>query len=236
MELQRSDISTIENIIHKSGIPYEGIKIELVDHLASEVERKMAADPKLHFEEALSRVGYNMKETIIHIKQAMMKKTIKDLVKNSFDFSNWMTLSLIVFYATVAFIFLMSLGVRWAPIGESYVFLSLIAFVIMKFQLRRTDTGNNYKLSVQKDYAWIPLLAVASVCFTTAIFFQLSIRTANFHWNVLQHMLTIPIALSYGFFIKAILDVTVFNVRRLKENIELDDLFEEYRPTSFELT
>ncbi len=235
MELQQSELNTIENIIEKTGIPYEGVKVELIDHLASAVELKMADNPKLTFEEALSKVGYNMKETLIHIKAAITKKTIKVLINNSLDFSNWMSISVIIFFTSAAYVMLFRLGVYGAPVGLSFILMTLIAMFIMNRRLKRIDVGYNYKLVIKKDYAWVPLIAVGSLCFATAAFFQVINNTHFFHNNIMKSLIILPIAFSFGLFIKVILDVTVFNVRQLREHIEIDNLFDFYNPASFEL-
>lgn len=233
MELQKTEIGTIENIIQKTGIPYQGIKIELVDHLASEVERKMEANSRLSFEEALSRVSYNMKETILHLKRAMTKKAVKELITESIDLTNWMTISVVGFFSSMAFGMVQNLN-SWTPITESYMIMTILAFIIMKWRIRRIDSSNNYKVRLQKRYAWIPLLAIGSVCLAVSLLFKTIMVNTGF--QMINKMFAIPVALSYGFFVKAMLDVVIFNVSKLKEEVELDEIFDQYQFTDFELS
>jgi len=55
MSLSEEHITAIKNFISRKGIKYVDVQMEIIDHVASSIEEKMAADPNLSFETALKQ-------------------------------------------------------------------------------------------------------------------------------------------------------------------------------------
>ncbi|GAB3176968.1 hypothetical protein [Telluribacter humicola] len=54
--LTDAQIDTLFNFVKKKNVDYYDLQLELVDHLASEVEQQMATEPTVSFEAALQKV------------------------------------------------------------------------------------------------------------------------------------------------------------------------------------
>ena len=76
---------------------------------------------------------------------------------------------------------------------------------------------------VLKNYAWVPLFLSAGMCFVISYFFLTIMIRLNL-WFVLERILLIPVALSFGVFMKTVLDLVIFNVQKLKEHVEVDQI------------
>lgn len=224
MHLEKFQINKIEDAIFKSSIPYEDVKVELVDHLATMVELKMEDHPESSFEQALSIASIHAQESILRIRDSIRMSTLHQMIKSTYDFSNLMNLGILFFWSSMTYIVFLDLGHRNAPIIPSFLILSFCTLVCLFFRIRRVRPRHNYKLEIMKRYAWVPLICSAGfglmVC-CICIFILNKIGYSSF----INYALYIPVALAYGVFMKSIMDVLYFNVHTLKEGIEINDIF-----------
>ena len=124
MQLVNTDIKSIEHVILHSDIPYEDVKVELIDHLATEVEIRMEQNPGLSFSDALRLSASNLKDSILGIRRSIQQETLKKLVIQSFDLTNWLTWASILFFGAISYR-LFSLYGFYAPLGREFLGLHL---------------------------------------------------------------------------------------------------------------
>jgi len=222
MELATSNIQTLEQLILQSDIPYEDVKIELIDHLATEIEIRMEASPSLTFGEAIRLSSRGLTTNIHAIRKDIEESVIKSMIRNTLDFSNPRSLVLVAFFSVLAYGFFSTLGAVGAPIIISLLFLSTIAIVLGRIRLGRARNYDTIAVKIRRTYFWIPVILAATICGIVSTVFREIIWQTNF-WSYIDAILLIPIALSYGLLLKTMWDTIFYNVHQLNAEIKLDE-------------
>ncbi|HEV7351070.1 hypothetical protein [Telluribacter sp.] len=100
IHLTDSQIDTLYRFVKKKDVAYYDLQLELVDHLASEVEQQLAADPTVSFESALQKVyarfgifGFTevleeKQKALTHRDRRVWWKYLKELFRLPFLFSS----------------------------------------------------------------------------------------------------------------------------------------------------
>jgi len=226
MELEKSQILTLEGLILQSEIPYEDVKIELIDHLATEIEIRMESNPDLTLGDAIRLASPGVKKSIVAIKKDIEKEVITSSLISAFKLNSIRSIAVYMFMSVVAYSFFQGMGPYGAPIGSSIIGLTLIGFLIGMRRTSSIHTPRSLYLSIRKTYFWIPLIISASLCYAMSMTFIIIIETFNY-WNYINNILLIPVGLAYGLLLKVILDVTVFNVWDMEEEQTLERRFTE---------
>lgn len=224
MQLKRSELSRIEDVIFKTGIPHEDVKIELIDHLATVVEYKLDENPDLTFENALSMASINVKESILSIRMAIRKNTIQNLIMSVYKFSTLKDISLIVFFTSIAFMIFVSNGKDSDAILLSYLAIPVITIVFLWLRLRKIKPQLNYRLLILKRYAWLPILFMAGSGLLISVL-SLILMNVFCYFSYFDNLLLFIISLSYGYLMKTVIDTLIFNIHDIKERIEVDEMF-----------
>ena len=223
MQLEKTEIHSVEHIILQSDIPYEDVKIELIDHLATEIEFRISQNPDLSFADALRLASKNLKATIIEIRIGIKEHLIAKMIRKSLFSFQWYAIALILFFSTITYNLFVYLG-PYAPLGKSIFGLAIIATVLGQLRMARIDTDLNYAYQVIKRYSWVPLFLSAGICYAVSFFFLSVIQRTHFG-IFMDRMLLIPVAISFGFFLKVIIDTVVFNASAINDMIKLDRAF-----------
>lgn len=219
MVLKGAALSKIEDAIFRTGIPYDDVKVELVDHIASVVEYKMEENPELSFGDALSIASIGAKDTILSIRASIRKNTIQKMIEDTYNFSNMKDFSLILFFASIAFMIFMANGQDGDAVILSYLAIPFITLVILWMRLWRVKPKFNYRLTIRKRYAWLPILFIAGL----GLF--VSTLCLSFYHSWFENLKFFIMSVSYGFLMKTVIDTLIFNIHDLKESIEVNDIF-----------
>lgn len=225
MYLEKVNVSRIEEAIFKSNIPYEDVKIELVDHIASVIEYKMNDNPRMTFEQAYEISSVNVKDSIFNIRDSIRKSTLNQMIRSIFDFSNLYNVGIILLGASITFLILASGGYSgYDGLIFTFVIFTMMTLMVLWVRIFRIKPKHNYRLQVMKKFAWVPMafssgvgLFVCIICVAFLDMFQ--------YWRLLENICFIPMSLAYGILLKTVMDTLVFNVHRLKEGIEINDMF-----------
>lgn len=221
MQLKRSQLSVLEDAIHKTGIPYEDVKIELVDHLATVIEHKIEYNPKLSFEEALSNASISVKESIIAIRHSIRMNTIQSMIKNVWSFSSLKDISLIVFFGSIALMIFLQEGIDYEAIMISYMMIPFLTLCLLTFRIWRIRPGHNFRLHVLKKYAWLPIIFAAGAGLLIS---TITVEIMDSIWYFKNALYIIP-SITYGFLMKTVADTLIFNIHDLRDHIEVHEMF-----------
>ena len=224
MQLEKTEIQSVEHIILQSEIPYEDVKIELIDHLASEIEFRISQNPDLSFADALRLSSRNLKKTILEIRSSIREHLIAKMIRTSLFPFQWYAFALILFFGAITYNFFIFWG-PYAPLGKAIFGIAVIGTLLSQWRMSRIDMSNNYAYQITKTYSWVPLFISAGICYVIAFLF-LSIITRTYFGILIDRILLIPVAVSFGFFLKVVIDTVVFNPGRISEMIKLDKAFD----------
>ncbi len=226
MELSKPEIHSLEQIILHSEIPYEDVKIELLDRLATEIEIRMESNPDLSFSDALRLSATDVKEEIISIQKDIERRENRQSIVDSFGFRNIKSTVLFMFFTIATYGCFHSLGTWGAPIASSIVTFTIISIVIAAIRLRFISSPDSLQLKYRMQNFWIPLLLAALITMMTSFIFIEIINQGHF-WTYINKLLVIPVSLAYGFFFKVIIHVPTSGINDIRTRVELDKKFLE---------
>ena len=226
MELSKSHIHSLEKLILHSEIPYEDVKIELIDHLATDIEIRMETNPDLSFGDAIRISSTDIKDSIISIQKDIEQSQIRRSLVESFGFRNTKSSVIFMFFALMAYGMFLALGTPGAPIVPSILGLTMIGLIIGALRLRGISRISSLQTKYRKQNYWIPMLLAACLTLLVSITFMLIIIHNNF-WYYINDLLTIPIALSYGFLLKVIIHGCTSYIGDIKTRADIDQQFLE---------
>ena len=226
MELSKPEIQSLEQIILHSEIPYEDVKIELIDRLATDIEIRMESNTGLSFSDALRLSATDIKEDIIGIQKDIEKREIRKSIVEAFGFRNIKSTVIIIFFTLFAYGCLTDLYISEIPvlILNSVAMFTLISIVICSVRLRLISKTDSLQLKSRKKNFWIPLLIAALLTVVTSGIFIYIIEWGHF-WTFIDNLLLIPVGLAYGFFIKVAIHITTSWISDIHTRVELDKKF-----------
>lgn len=224
MHLEKLQVNRIEEAIFKSNIPYEDVKIELVDHLATVIEYKMEDNPRMTFEQAYEIASVNVKDSIFNIRDAIRKSTLNKLIKSIFDTSSLLNLGIILLGASLAFMIFVAEGYDGDGVIMTFILSTICTLMALFIRLWRIKPKHNYRLKVMRQFAWVPMVFAAGVGLFVCII-CMAILSRLPYWTLIENICFIPMSLAYGVLLKTALDTIIFNVHHLKEGIEINDMF-----------
>jgi len=226
MELSKSNIHSLDQLILHSEIPYEDVKIELLDHLATDIELRMDTNPDLSFADALRLSSTDIKENIIGIQKEIEHREIRKSVSETFGLTNVKSSIIFLLFSVLAYSSFQSLGIWGAPISSSIIGLTAIGLLICAFRMRSIPNTTSLELKYRTQNFWIPLFLAAVIAFVISSLF-IGIIKANSFWHYIDELLLIPIALSYGFLLKVIVHISTFWIDDIKMRVDIDRKFLE---------
>jgi len=103
MELSKPEIQSLKQIILHSEIPYEDVKIELLDRLATDIEIRMESNTDLSFSDALRLSATDVKEEIISIQKDIERRENRQSIVDSFGFRNIRSTVLFMFFTIATY-------------------------------------------------------------------------------------------------------------------------------------
>jgi len=225
MQLDKSEISIIETSIHKSNIPYEDVKVELVDHMATIAEMKIEENINLSFDQAFAIASIPIKESILNIRDTIRKNTIKEMLKSSIEI-NIISIGIVMFFSSIVFAIIAHTGMWNLTVARTFLPVTALALIVLFVRTSKLETGSNYRLKIMKDYAYIPFMVYGGFAFILALIFHRIYIHNLFHNTLFQYFGILPICLCTGIYLKVLLDISLFNVKKLKEAIEVHEIFQ----------
>jgi len=221
MELAKTEIHSLEQIILHSEIPYEDVKIELLDRLATDIEIRMESNTGLSFSDALRLSAIDIKEDIIGIQKDIEHRVIKKSISESFSFRNVKSTVVFMLFAVFAYACFRNMGTIGAPIATSILTLCFISIIVCKVRLDRIPDTNSLELKYRKNNFWVPLLLAAFIALSISLFFIDIINRTSF-WGYIDDVLMIPICFAYGFLFKVIIHISVFWIDNIRTRGDID--------------
>ncbi|MBU1821070.1 MAG: hypothetical protein KKG00_06120 [Bacteroidetes bacterium] len=158
--LTDEQIDALLAFVKSKYVDYYDVQLELVDHLASEVEQRMAANPAVSFDTALQQVyaGFG----IFGFSDLVGEKT-KAITRRNHrlwwqSFVEFFQLPKIVISLLVALL-LVSIFIQWEP--KSFLLanglLALLADVLIIYHFYRHRPRNHYKITAFQYHSTIHL-------------------------------------------------------------------------------
>lgn len=156
-------IKTLFTFCEKHSVKYYDVQVELVDHLASAIERKMNSDSKITFENALEAVqrGFGARgfTYLIEEKQKIAKTQSRKLFYRLFkDQFRWP--KIITFFSSIILIFLL---LSTHPVANGYFWFAIFwcgpVTILFKMSQLLLFTGYSRKKILIINFSWISSLA-----------------------------------------------------------------------------
>ncbi len=155
MKLSTEQLKKIQTFIQKRGIVYEDVQAEVLDHVATAVEERMAADEALSFEEALHQTHLSFG---VFGFSTIEDATMSGLSKKFFKlFLNYLKAFFGIRYIGLLFIgiFFLYTGVQMLRTmeGVMMVFLWMVIvfyalLIVLAYRLKRFNKLLTYRISV----------------------------------------------------------------------------------------
>ena len=221
MELNKNEIASLKNFILDSKIPYEDVKIELLDRMATDIEVRMEHNPNLSFTNAIRLSAAGIKEDIIGIQKDIEQRVIKNSIAEAFGFRNIKSTVVFMVWTILTYACFRNLGTIGAPIATSILTLIFISMVVCRIRLHRIPYNDSLELKYRKKNFWVPLLLAAFIACSISLFFVDIINGTSF-WGYIDDILMIPICVAYGFLLKVITHISVFWIDDIRTRTTLD--------------
>ncbi len=221
MELAKTEIQSLEQIILHSEIPYEDVKIELLDRLATSIEVRMEGNPELSFSDALRLSSTEIKEDIIGIQKDIEHREIKKSIVEAFGFRNLKSSVIFMFFAIATYGCFLAMGTIGAPIVSSIIAFTTIGIIVSKIRASTISSVNSLNLKYRKQNYWIPLLLVAAFSLAVSTITIEIINTFCF-WSYINNLILVSVAIAYGFLFKVIIHISVFWIDDTRNRTEID--------------
>ncbi|SDR75916.1 hypothetical protein SAMN04515667_0570 [Formosa sp. Hel1_31_208] len=144
-KLSKDNIQFIENYLENSEVFYADIRMEMTDHVASAIEKRMADNPTFHFYDVFKDYMIEQKTNLLENNKQFLRnsdKTIlKELVYYSFKPSTFLVFCIIFlgFYQLVQIIDVDSISkiVAFFPILSVVPFVIIYIIALQVFKLSR---------------------------------------------------------------------------------------------------
>ena len=152
MKLNDEQIQTLFDFTQKKLVPYYDLQIELVDHLAANIEERMDQNKKLTFEKALQEVykGFGIFgfSQIVREKQNQLTKKYKKLLwKEIVALFQWP--QIVRMFALFALLFTLSNTVNLLYLRIAFVLIAISFLIYSLVQLRKNQKPKKQLLLMQ---------------------------------------------------------------------------------------
>ena len=202
MELSKEQIQQIDSYIKSCGVKWYDVRVELVDHFANILEKKLNLSPKLDFKQAIidehKRFGDKGFNSLLTIKtKEVEKKFFKDSIKYLISFFKLpkIILSVISFWG-------LSKLIHFFDNKEVYFqILTGFLFIIMTQLLVRVLISNQKKgkefLALNRGNIFLQLINFLGISFNSISIFRNDSSYENQMHNNLQIFIFIVFVLYY---------------------------------------
>jgi hypothetical protein len=171
MKLTAEQIQIVEDTLNLNGLVYDDIKLEVLDHIASEIENKMSLENR-SFEETLKAVFENWKEQLrpthygLLLGKMIGPKILMDKMALSVK-KELIILSSLVFLLTSFFVFINSVisnqfFLMYVENVTTYLsFIGLVLLIFSKIYLFKSTIKTSYKFRFNNVFFVASIYAIS---------------------------------------------------------------------------
>jgi len=219
MELTKTHIKKIDSYIDNIGIRELDIKLELQDHIASILENEMFEDDE---QSKMAFINYEIRGLVKETRDNIRSKSIHSLFRvfkrNLFTPHFFVVL----FIACICF---KAFQGSWYFPGRLYLIYVLVtpcALIVNKVMSSKFRS-NNFSTKCMNQNSWLPLaicagVGIVALIATEIIYYQFF---GEFHSQIIGSIIC---SLSFGLYVKTLLDTFTTIPSMIKDEMELDEL------------